>query len=108
MRMFEAADRFRAGAFLERARAVLAADATIDQLRSALDELRSWHDTFHSPNRPPYLDCTGCHVWPVIELLQAAIAAHQQSGATHVPDTSAAPAAAAPAEDCQSPPASTD
>lgn len=38
-----------------------------------LDEMAKWHAARHSPNHPPYLDCTGCWVWPWITQLRDAL-----------------------------------
>lgn len=42
-------------------------------LIAAYMALRRWHDSAHSPNRPPYLNCTNCHLWPIIADMAAAL-----------------------------------
>lgn len=55
-----------------------AAEATLAQgVRGSYLEtharLLAFHEVYHSRNRPPDLDCTGCRIWPVIKRLRVAL-----------------------------------
>lgn len=55
-------------------RFVVEADAALEgtdpaAVAEVYRNLRAWHDKYHSPNRPPRLNCTGCKVWPVVARL---------------------------------------
>lgn len=69
MIIFAPEDRRRAADFRAAAERALATATDPAALGEAYRTIRAWHDAFHSPNRPPYLNCTGCTVWPVIAAL---------------------------------------
>ncbi len=37
-----------------------------ETIRAAYTRLLRYHEIWHSRNRPPDLNCTGCAIWPVI------------------------------------------
>lgn len=65
------ADAYKAAEYRHRAELVLSEQPEPAAVADAYRELRAWHNRFHSRNRPPELNCTGCHVWPVIAQLAA-------------------------------------